>query len=102
MAGLEDQIVCVLISTNLKLEDIYNLTIRKFSKIIERLDMKLHYQIYLQASMSGFVEFKDKSFIKHWMSDTEEVDRYADIKISQEDVEKKTNSKKRTKKKNNN
>lgn len=69
MASLEDQIICVMISTNLTLEKIYDLSIRKFSKILERADLKLHYEIYLSASMSGMVEFKDKSFIKHWMSD---------------------------------
>lgn len=69
MASLEDQIVCVMISSNLNLKQIYDLSIRKFSKILERADAKLHYKIYLSASMSGMVEFKDKSFIKHWMSD---------------------------------
>jgi hypothetical protein len=69
MASLEDQIICVLISSNLSLKDIYNLPIRKFIKILERVDATLHYKIYLAASMSGMVEFKDKSFIKHWMSD---------------------------------
>lgn len=69
MASLEDQIICVLISSSLSLNDIYNLPIRKFIKILERVDAKLHYEIYLAASMSGMIEFKDKSFIKHWMSD---------------------------------
>jgi len=69
MASLEDQFICVMISSNLNLEQIYNLSIRKFTKTLERADAKLHYEIYLSASMSGMVEFKDKSFIKHWMSD---------------------------------
>ena len=43
MCSLEDQMVCVLISTSLKFEDINKLTIRKFSKILERVDYKLHY-----------------------------------------------------------
>jgi hypothetical protein len=87
MAGLEDQIVCVLISTSLSLDDISNLTIRKFSKIIERINMKLNYQIYLSASLSGFVEFKDKSFIKHWMSEvSDDNDEYAEAKIDLQDV----------------
>jgi hypothetical protein len=68
-ASFEELMVCILISTGLKTEDIYNLTIRKFQKILERLDAKLHYEIYLSASLSGMVEFKDKSFIKHWMTD---------------------------------
>ena len=69
MASLEDQMICVLISSNLSLQNIYELPIRKFIKILERVDATLHYKIYLSASMSGMVEFKDKSFIKHWMSD---------------------------------
>jgi len=69
MASLEDQIICVLISTSMSLEQIFSLSIRKFVKILERADAKLHYEIYLSASMSGFVEFKDKSVIKHWMAD---------------------------------
>jgi hypothetical protein len=70
MGSLEVQMVCVQISTGMKLEDIYNLPIRKFIKILERVDKKLHYEIYMSASMSGMVEFKDKSILKHWMSDT--------------------------------
>ena len=69
MASLEDQIICVLISSSLSLSDIYSLPIRKFIKILEREDVKLHYKIYLEASMSGMVEFKDKNAIKHWMAD---------------------------------
>lgn len=70
MGSLEVQMVCVQISTGMKLGDIYNLPIRKFIKILERVDKKLHYEIYLSASMSGMVEFKDKSILKHWMADT--------------------------------
>lgn len=69
MASFEDQMVCVLISSNMSFDDIYKLSIRKFIKILERADAKLHYKIYLGATMSGMVEFKDKSFIKHWMAD---------------------------------
>jgi len=69
MASLEDQMICVMISTPLSLDEIYKLPVRKFIKILERVDARLHYKIYLSASMSGMVEFKDKSFIKHWMSD---------------------------------
>jgi hypothetical protein len=68
-ASLEDQMVSLFVSTGIPLETIYGLTIRKFIKSLERLDNKIHYEIYLSASMSGFVQFKDKSFIKHWLSD---------------------------------
>lgn len=87
MCSLEDQIICVLISSNLKLDDIYNLTIRKFSKILERIDHKMHYEIYLSASMSGFVEFKDKDAIKHWMCDLTKEDKYADVKVDKDEMQ---------------
>ena len=68
-AGIEEQMIAVMISTGLSMEDVFNLTIRKFIKTLERVDHKLHYEIDLSASMSGFVTFKDKSAIKHWLSD---------------------------------
>lgn len=68
MGSLEDLVVSVVASTSMTIEDIYKLSIRKFTKILQRLDLKLHYQIYLSASMSGMVKFKDKDFIKHWLS----------------------------------
>lgn len=89
MASLEDQIVCVLISTSLTLEQIRNLSIRKFVKILERVDHKLHYEIYLSATMSGFVTFKDKSFLKHWMAELGR-DKFAGS-IAYEDVKGKVN-----------
>lgn len=87
MCSLEEQMICVLISTPLKLEDIYELTIRKFEKILSRVDAKLHYQIYKQASMSGFVEFKNKDAIAHWMSDLESKDPYKEEKMSLEEMQ---------------
>ena len=74
IGSLEDQIICVLISTSLDEERIKNLTIRKFVKILQRVDFKLHYEIYKTASMSGFVTFKED--IDHWMSDLS-IDKFA-------------------------
>jgi len=72
MASLEDQMVSLSISTGIELESIYEMTYRKFIKSISRSDLLLHYKLYMQASMSGLVSFKDNSFIKHWLSDTSE------------------------------
>lgn len=72
MADLEDQMISLSISTGLSLENIYNMSYRKFVKSISRADLLLHYKIYLQAQMSGMVSFKDTSFIKHWLTDTSE------------------------------
>lgn len=92
MCSLEEQMICVLISTPLKLEDIYELTIRKFEKILRRVDAKLHYQIYLSASMSGMVKFKDENAIKHWMNDLTNDDRYADVKVDMDTIRNKIES----------
>lgn len=89
MCSLEDQMLCVVISSSLKLEDIYKLTIRKFSKILARIDHKMHYEIYLSASMSGFVEFKDKDALKHWMVDLTKEDIYSDAKIDKDEMQSK-------------
>ena len=85
MASLEDQLVAVMITTSLSLEQIKELSIRKFAKILERVDHKLHYEIYLSASMSGLVTFKDKSFIKHWLTDLTR-DKLKDNSISVESL----------------
>ena len=92
MCSLEEQMICVLISTPLKLEDIYKLTIRKFEKILQRVDAKLHYQIYLNASMSGMVKFKDESVIQHWMNDLTKDDRYSDVKVDMDAMRNKIES----------
>ena len=86
MCSLEDQMVCVLISTSLKFEDINKLTIRKFSKIFERVDYKLHYEIYLSAEMSGMVKFKDENKLKHWMADLTKSDKYEDVKVDADEM----------------
>lgn len=62
---LEDQKICVTISSSYKFEDINKLTIRKFVKILKKIDAKLHYQIYKTGECSGMVSFKTP--ITHWM-----------------------------------
>ena len=69
-----------------ELQDIYELTIRKFSKILERVDHKLHYEIYLGAEMSGMVKFKDENQIKHWMADLTKSDNYEDVKVDADEM----------------
>jgi hypothetical protein len=77
MGSLEDQYVCIAISSSYKLEDIYGLTIRKFRKILERIDHKLHYEIYKSAECAG-TEFKVP--IKHWQSEIIR-DKYAGLLV---------------------
>ena len=77
IASLEDQIVCVMLALHETDESkIHNLTIRKFSKILQRYDYKLHYEIYKQAECSGMVTFKED--INHWMSELSN-SKYSDV-----------------------
>jgi len=79
ISSLEDQIICVMLALNeVDNKKIHNLTIRKFTKILQRYDYKLHYEIYKTASMSGFVSFKED--IDHWMSELSSK-KYSDVII---------------------
>lgn len=81
-ASLEDYIVGISIATGWALDYIYSMPVRKFQKALARLDNLIHYKIYLAASMSGMVSFKDKSFIKHWLSNLDAKDKYADVSVN--------------------
>ena len=81
-ASLEDYIVGISIATGWALDYIYSMPVRKFQKALARLDNLIHYKIYLTASMSGMVSFKDKSFIKHWLSNLDAKDKYADVSVN--------------------
>jgi hypothetical protein len=72
MASFEDQIVSLSVASGIPMEKIYDMTYRKFLKSISRMDLLIHYKIYLQSSMSGMVTFKSTNFIKHWLTQTKD------------------------------
>lgn len=80
--SFEDYLISLAISTNWSFEYIYNLSVRRFIKSLQRLDNLIHYKIYLGASMSGMVEFKDKSFIKHWLTSLDVDNKYSDVEVN--------------------
>jgi hypothetical protein len=88
IASLEEQIIALGIYTGWTLDYIQTLTIRKFIKAIRRSDHILTSKIYLQASLSGMVEFKDKSVIKHWLSELD-TDKNKDIIVDVKSVQNK-------------
>ena len=89
---LEDLIVCVTISTNYKLEDIYKLPIRKFNKILERIDKKMNYQIMKTAEMSGMVKFNSE--IEDWRTDMDYRSKYDSVLMKKEEFDNKFNNNK--------
>lgn len=76
MGSLEEQLICLSLGYGLSYNEVENISLRKFNKMIRYMDKKMHYEIYMQASMSGFVTFKEK--IEHWMS-AEDNDRYKEV-----------------------
>jgi hypothetical protein len=88
-ASFEDTILCLIASTSMNLEQVYDLSLRKFIKLLQRVDAKLHYQIYMTAAMSGMVEFKDKSILRHWMSDLEKENKNSDVLLNFDSVKNK-------------
>lgn len=66
---IEKQEMAVVIGSSLTLEDVKNLSIRKFFIALELIDKKLHYTMAKTASLSGFVEFK--SDIVHYLIENE-------------------------------
>jgi hypothetical protein len=87
--SFEDYIISLSIATGWSFEYIYSLSIRKFTKAITRMDNFIHYKIYLAASMSGMVEYKDKSFIKHWLTNLDTKSGYGDVTIGLDEVKNK-------------
>jgi hypothetical protein len=87
--SLEDYITSLATVTGWTLDYIYSMSIRKFIKCIRRMDNLIHYKIYLTASISGMVEFKDKSFIKHWLTDIEDGEKYGDVSVDLTEMQQK-------------
>ena len=91
-ASFEEQIVALSLYSGIDLEKLYNITVRKFVMMIRRTNHMIMSNIYLTASMSGFVTFKSKDILRPWIADLEEEDKYSDVKIDLEDMKKKINS----------
>lgn len=91
VASFEEQMMALATYTGWSLDEIYNMTYRKFVLAIRRANQIIMSNIYLTASMSGFVSFKDKSVLKSWISDINEEDKYADVKMNPEQLQSKAN-----------
>ena len=66
-ASIEKKIVCLSISTCYKLEEIYDMPIRKFSMALAIVDDKINYQITKLAMMTGLVSLPKGKTLEHWI-----------------------------------
>jgi len=81
MCSVEDRLVAIGISTGYTLDYLYDLSIRKFNKMAERIDHTLHYKIYLSSVMSGNMKMKDGAPLQHWMADLSVEDKNQNSKV---------------------
>lgn len=85
-ASFEEQMVALSVYTGWELEKIYEMSYRKFIMAVLRANQIIMSNIYLNASMSGFVTFKDKSVLKGWIADISDEDRYGDVKMDSQEL----------------
>jgi hypothetical protein len=83
-ASLEEVVTSFMVYSGIPIEQIKNMTIRKFNRAIQRMSLLEDYRVYKSAEVSGMVEFKQS--IPHWLSKyiTEEKDK--DLKMAPESV----------------
>lgn len=66
-ASIEKKIVCLSITTSYSFQDIYDMTIRKFTMALATVDDLINYKIMKTASLSGFVSWPKDKPIEHWI-----------------------------------
>ena len=89
IADLEEQMIALSLYSGWDLEYIYSMTFRKFFMAIKRANHMINSNITLNASMSGFVTFKDKKATRGWLADLSGDDKYGDVKLDPEQLQKK-------------
>ena len=78
-ATLEKKIVALSISTHFSFQEIYDMTIRKFTMALTTVDDLINYKIMKTASMSGFVQWPKDHPIEHWFYKPDK-DMFGEIK----------------------
>jgi len=80
LATFEEQVVALSLYTGWTVEQISEMSVRKFFLSLKRANHMIMSNIYLTAALSGFVTFKDKDVQRTWLAGLEEEDPYADVK----------------------
>lgn len=66
-ASTEEKVVCLSISTSYRFEEIYAMSIRKFTMALSTVDEKINYQITKLAVMTGLVTLPKGKSLDHWI-----------------------------------
>ena len=85
-ATIEKKVTCLTITTNYKYDEIYNMSIRRFTMALATVDDLINYKIMKQAVSSGFVSLPKGKTIEHWIYKPIK-DLYGDAYKSMDEVE---------------
>lgn len=66
-ASIEKKVVCLAISTHYTCEEIYDMSIRRFTLALATVDDLINYKIMKQSVMSGFVSLPKGKNVEHWI-----------------------------------
>ena len=66
-ASVEDKVICLAISVGYKPKDIYEMTVREFTKALSKVDDLINYQITKLAAMTGLVSLPKGKKLEHWI-----------------------------------
>lgn len=83
---LEELIVFLMLYWKMSLNDIKNMSLRKFNIALERITLFEDFKIYKTAELNG-CEFKHP--ITHWLSKVKKSNKYDDVTMSQDSVKSK-------------
>ena len=88
-ATLEDYVDSMIVALRYDETEIAEMPIRKFWRLIERLNLHENYIIMRTGECSGMVTFKEP--IKHWMIELGSEDKYKDLKADEKALSDKIN-----------
>jgi len=66
-ATLEQKVVGLALNSNYKFDEIFDMTLRKFTIALSMVDDIINYKIMKQASMSGLVSLPKDFKLEHWL-----------------------------------
>lgn len=85
-ASIEKKVVCLSISTHYTCEEIYDMSVRRFTLALATVDDLINYKIMKQSVMSGFVSLPKGKNIEHWIYKPNK-DMYGDTYKSTEQMQ---------------
>jgi len=85
-ATLERKVVCVAAKSNYKIDEIYELSIRKFLILLSAIDDAMNYECTRIGLMTGMVSMKEP--VEHWIYKSDPDDLYGDKAVSLDDIQK--------------